>query len=58
MRFRSPPAGDGVHLGAGGVLIRLFCSGHAQLPDRRIMLAGGTLAYSTPTTNYKGMARS
>ncbi len=36
----------------------LFCVGHTQLPDGRILLAGGTLAYPTPTTNYKGLASS
>ncbi|SNQ48378.1 conserved exported hypothetical protein [Frankia canadensis] len=36
----------------------LFCSGHVQLPDGRILLAGGTAAYSTATSNYKGLAKS
>lgn len=36
----------------------LFCSGHVQLPDGRILLAGGTSSYSTATTNYKGLAKS
>ncbi|WP_242606966.1 galactose oxidase-like domain-containing protein [Protofrankia symbiont of Coriaria ruscifolia] len=36
----------------------LFCAGHTQLPDGRILLAGGTLEYPTPTTNYKGLAIS
>jgi len=36
----------------------LFCSGHVQLPDGRILLAGGTAAYSTATANYKGLAKS
>ncbi|WP_239393408.1 galactose oxidase early set domain-containing protein, partial [Frankia sp. CiP3] len=36
----------------------LFCVGHTQLADGRILLAGGTLAYPTPTTNYKGLASS
>ncbi|AEH11652.1 galactose oxidase-like domain-containing protein [Candidatus Protofrankia datiscae] len=36
----------------------LFCAGHTQLPDGRILLAGGTLEYPTPTSNYKGLAIS
>ncbi|KJE23929.1 protein of unknown function (DUF1929)/PA14 domain-containing protein [Frankia torreyi] len=36
----------------------LFCSGHVQLPDGRILLAGGTAAYSTATANYKGLEKS
>ncbi|MBE3203797.1 PA14 domain-containing protein [Parafrankia irregularis] len=33
----------------------LFCVGHTQLSDGRILLAGGTRAYPTPTENYYGL---
>ncbi len=45
--FRATPASDD-----------LFCSGHVQLPDGNILLAGGTAAYSTANTNYKGLSKS
>lgn len=35
----------------------LFCSGHAFLPDGRLLVAGGTSAYSTDTTPYEGEKR-
>ncbi|WP_242424047.1 PA14 domain-containing protein, partial [Frankia sp. EI5c] len=36
----------------------LFCVGHTQLPDGRILLAGGTAAYPTATENYYGLDRT
>jgi hypothetical protein len=35
----------------------LFCAGHAFLPDGRLLVAGGTTAYQTATTPYKGEKR-
>ncbi len=35
----------------------LFCAGHAFLPDGRLLVAGGTSAYQTDTTPYKGEKR-
>src|SRR3954471_3046479 len=35
----------------------LFCSGHAFLPDGRLLVAGGTTAYQTDTSPYKGEKR-
>ena len=34
--------------------IDLFCTGHTQLADGRILLGGGTSAYPTPTENFFG----
>jgi len=36
----------------------LFCTGHVQLPDGRVLLGGGTLNYPTATANYEGLANS
>lgn len=35
----------------------LFCAGHAFLPDGRLLVAGGTSAYATGTTPYRGEKR-
>lgn len=38
----------------------LFCGGHVQLPDGRILIPGGTAAYAAPdgSHGYKGLASS
>ncbi|MDQ4103314.1 MAG: DUF1929 domain-containing protein [Actinomycetota bacterium] len=38
--------------------IDLFCTGHTQLPDGRVLLGGGTKNYPTPTANFQGSAGS
>ena len=37
-----------------------FCAGHAQLPDGRLLVAGGTAGYESPLTNnaFSGSARA
>ncbi len=35
-----------------------FCAGHVQLADGNVLILGGNKAYSTPTTNYKGLNTS
>ncbi len=35
----------------------LFCAGHAFLPDGRLLVAGGTSAYSSDTSPYHGEKR-
>jgi hypothetical protein len=36
----------------------MFCSGHVQLSDGRILVMGGNKKYSTPTTDYQGLKTS
>lgn len=36
----------------------LFCGGHTQLPDGRILVMGGTAAYTSATAGYKGLRSS
>lgn len=36
----------------------MFCSGHAALPDGRLLVAGGTTAYPVGDTQYKGSKES
>src|SRR3954471_5212709 len=33
----------------------IWCAGNALLPDGRVVVTGGNLAYATATTNYKGL---
>jgi hypothetical protein len=36
----------------------LFCSGHVQLPDGRVLIMGGNKAYPTATAGYEGLKNS
>ncbi|MFD3508949.1 galactose oxidase-like domain-containing protein [Nocardia sp. NPDC058666] len=36
----------------------VFCAGHAQLPDGKLLVMGGTQAYTAPEHGYKGLRDS
>jgi hypothetical protein len=36
----------------------MFCSGHVQLPDGRVLILGGTLAYTNAQHGYEGLNTS
>jgi hypothetical protein len=40
---------------ATGNAANIWCAGNALLPDGRVVVTGGNLAYATGTTNYKGL---